>query len=86
MAIVVGVFVVLLVTVRIVSIASIAATVMYPVMAVVFKEPLAYIIGACIMSTVVLWAHRGNFRRIYKGQEPRVKFPWNKRTAEPTTS
>jgi acyl phosphate:glycerol-3-phosphate acyltransferase len=78
MAIVVGIFVFLLLTVRIVSIASIAATIMYPVMAVVFWQPLAYILGACVMATVVLWAHRGNFRRLWKRQEPRVKFPWNK--------
>lgn len=78
MAIVVGVFVVLLLTVRIVSLASIVATVMYPVMAVVFQQPLAYIVGACVMAAVVLWAHRGNARRLWKRQEPRVSFPWNR--------
>ena len=80
MAIVVGLFLVLLLlTVRIVSIASIVCTIMFPVMAVVFQQPLAYIVGACVMAAVVLWAHRGNFRRLWKRQEPRVKFPWNKR-------
>lgn len=83
MAIVVGVFVVLLVTVRVVSLSSIVATVMYPVMAVVFQRPLAFIAGACVMAAVVLWAHRGNFRRLWKRQEPRVKFPWNGRRGEP---
>jgi acyl phosphate:glycerol-3-phosphate acyltransferase len=78
MAIVVGVFVVLLLTVRVVSVSSIVATIMYPVMAAVFQRPLAYIIGACIMSAVVLYAHRGNARRIWRRQEPRVRFPWNK--------
>jgi glycerol-3-phosphate acyltransferase PlsY len=78
MAIVVGIFVFLLLVVRIVSIASIAATIMYPVMAVVFQQPLAYIVGACVMAAVVLWAHRGNFRRLWKRQEPRVKFAWNR--------
>ena len=78
MAIVVGIFVFLLLVVRIVSIASIVATVMYPVMAAVFQRPLAYIVGACVMAVVVLWAHRGNFRRLWRRQEPRVKFPWNK--------
>ena len=78
MAIVVGIFVFLLLVVRIVSIASIAATIMYPVMAAVFQRPLAYIVGACVMAAVVLWAHRGNFRRLWNRQEPRVKFFWNK--------
>jgi acyl phosphate:glycerol-3-phosphate acyltransferase len=86
MAIVVGVFVVLLLTVRIVSVSSIVATIMYPVMAAVFQRPLAYIIGACIMSAVVLYAHRGNARRIWRRQEPRVKFPWNKPKRETPAS
>ena len=79
MAIVVGIFVLLLFTTRIVSIASIVGTIMFPVMAVVFHQPLAYIVGACVMAAVVLWAHRGNFRRLWTRQEPRVRFPWNKR-------
>ncbi len=79
MAIVVVVFVVLVFTVRIVSVASIVATILYPTMAVVFWKPLPYIIGACVIAAVVLWAHRRNFRRLWKRQEPRVKFPWNRR-------
>jgi acyl phosphate:glycerol-3-phosphate acyltransferase len=80
MAIVVVLFVALLLTTRIVSIASIACTVMFPVMAFVFDQPLAYVVGACIMAAVVLWAHRMNFRRLWKRQEPRVTFPWNRST------
>jgi glycerol-3-phosphate acyltransferase PlsY len=77
MAIVVVLFVLLLLTTRIVSVASIVCTIMFPVMAVVFHQPLAYIVGACVMAVVVLWAHRGNFRRLLAHQEPRVNFPWN---------
>jgi glycerol-3-phosphate acyltransferase PlsY len=82
MAIVVVIFVVLLLTTRIVSIASIVCTVMFPVMAAAFRQPLAYIAGACVMAAVVLWAHRGNLRRLWRRQEPRVVFPWNKRTVD----
>ena len=78
MAIVVVVFIVLVFTVRVVSVASIVATILYPVSAVVFWKPLPYIIGAFVIASVVLWAHRKNFRRLWKRQEPRVKFPWNK--------
>ncbi len=84
MAIVVVVFVVLVFTVRIVSVASIVATILYPTAAVVFWRPLPYIIGACVIAAVVLWAHRKNFRRLWKRQEPRVKFPWNKPKGEPS--
>jgi glycerol-3-phosphate acyltransferase PlsY len=82
MAIVVVLFVLLLVTTRIVSIASIVCTIMFPVMAAVFHQPLAYIVGACVMAAVVLWAHRGNFRRLWRHQEPRIYFPWNKRPGD----
>lgn len=78
-AVLVGLFLLLLLTTRIVSIASIACTVMLPVLAIVFGEPLAYIIVSCLMSAVVLWAHRGNLRRLWRREEPRVTFPWNKR-------
>ena len=78
-AVLVGLFLLLLLTTRIVSIASIACTVMLPVMAIVFNEPLAYIVVSCLMSAVVLWAHRGNLRRLWRREEPRVTFPWNKR-------
>jgi glycerol-3-phosphate acyltransferase PlsY len=81
-AVLVGLFLLLLLTTRIVSIASIACTVMLPVMAVVFDEPLAYIIVSCLMSAVVLWAHRGNLRRLWRREEPRVTFPWNKRAED----
>lgn len=81
-AVLVGLFLLLLLTTRIVSIASIACTVMLPVMAIVFNEPLAYIIVSCLMSAVVLWAHRGNLRRLWRREEPRVTFPWNKRAED----
>ena len=85
MAIVFVAFVLVLLTVRIVSVASLVATVLYPVMAVVFRQPLAYIVGACVMAAVVLWAHRKNLRRLWKREEPRVRFPWNKRKDDVTT-
>jgi glycerol-3-phosphate acyltransferase PlsY len=78
-AVLVGLFLLLLLTTRIVSIASISCTVMLPVLAVVFHEPVAYIVVSCLMSAVVLWAHRGNFRRLWRREEPRVRFPWNRR-------
>lgn len=79
MALLIGLYLVLLFTTRIVSIASIACTVMLPVTAVLFDQPVPYIVGSCVMSAVVLWAHRTNLRRLWRRQEPRVVFPWNKR-------
>ncbi len=78
MATLIGLYLVLLFTTRIVSVASIVCTIMLPVTAALFHQPLPYILGSCVMSAVVLWAHRGNFRRLWRRQEPRVTFPWNR--------
>lgn len=78
MCILIVIYVLLLVTTRIVSVASITCTVLFPVVAVVFKEPLPYVVAACLMAALVLWAHRGNMQRLWRHTEPRVRFPWNK--------
>ena len=80
MGILVLVYLVVLFSTRIVSVASITCTVLLPVMAVVFGQPLPYIVVSCLMSAVVLWAHRANFKRLWRRQEPRVTFPWNRRS------
>lgn len=79
MAFVVALFVILVFTVRIVSVASITCTILFPVSAVVLDQPLPYLIVCCLMSLVVLWAHRANFVRLWRKQEKRVLFPWNKK-------
>ncbi len=79
MAILIAVYLVLLFSTRIVSIASITCTVLLPIFAVAFNRPLPYILVFCLMSSVVLWAHRGNFVRLWRRGEPRVCFPWNER-------
>ena len=85
MAFVVALFIILVFTVRIVSVASITCAVIFPVTAVVRHQPLPYLIVCCLMSAVVLWAHRGNFLRLWRHQEKRVVFPWNKK-AQPAVA
>lgn len=87
MACLVGLFLVVLLTTRIVSIASLTCTAGLPIMAGLlyrygsgpWETPLPYLIACCLMSGVVLWAHRGNMKRLLHGTERRVIFPWNKR-------
>lgn len=89
MACLMGLFLLILVTTRIVSIASITATVALPVMAGLlyrygtghwaWATPLPYVIACCLMAAVVLWAHRTNIKRVIAGTERKVVFPWNKR-------
>ncbi len=73
-----GIFAVVLVSTRIVSIASLTCTVLLPIMAVLFDQPPPYIVVSFLMAAVVLWAHRGNMVRLWRHQERRVVFPWNK--------
>jgi glycerol-3-phosphate acyltransferase PlsY len=88
MAFLVVLFVVVLLATRTVSIASITCTIALPVVAGLLYEfttglwrpPLAFVVACCLMSSLVLWAHRGNMQRLLQGREHRVSFPWNKRT------
>lgn len=73
------VFIVLVLTTRIVSVASITCTILLPILAFVFDQPLPYIVVSCLMAAVVLWAHRRNIVRLLKGQESRFVFPWAKK-------
>ena len=63
-----------------VSIASITCTILLPIMAILFHQPLPYIVVTFLMSAVVLWRHRSNFRRLLRREEPRVKFPWSRKS------
>jgi glycerol-3-phosphate acyltransferase PlsY len=86
MAALVGLYLALVFGTRLVSVASITCTILLPVMAVVFHQPLPYIVVCCLISIVVLWAHRGNFARLWRREERRVVFPWNKRRSQPPDS
>jgi glycerol-3-phosphate acyltransferase PlsY len=86
MAALVGLYLALVFGTRLVSVASITCTILLPVMAVVFRQPLPYIVVCCLISIVVLWAHRGNFARLWRREERRVVFPWNKRRSQPPDS
>jgi glycerol-3-phosphate acyltransferase PlsY len=77
MAILVAVYLLLLFGTRVVSIASITCTILLPIFAVIFHQPLPYVVVFCLMASVVLWAHRGNFVRLWRRNESRVCFPWN---------
>jgi glycerol-3-phosphate acyltransferase PlsY len=86
MAILVLIYLVLLFSTRIVSVASITCTILLPIFAVIFHQPLPYIVVFCVISLLVLWGHRGNFIRLWQRKEPRVTFPWNHKRRPPTSS
>lgn len=70
------VWVVLLVTTRYVSVASLIAAFLVPVLTIGFGEPLPYKIAAVVVAALVWWAHRGNIARLLAGDENRATMPW----------
>ncbi len=75
--IVLVVWILLVLTTRFVSLASLAASFLVPVLVIAFGHPLPYEIAAVLVSIIVWWAHRGNIARLVHGTESRVKLPWS---------
>jgi glycerol-3-phosphate acyltransferase PlsY len=83
-AVLIVVYLVILFSTRIVSVASIICTALLPVLAFVFHEPLPYLVVSCILAVVVLWAHRTNMVRLWAHTEPRIALSKSLRRREDT--
>jgi glycerol-3-phosphate acyltransferase PlsY len=70
---------VLVFTVRIVSLASLVATASLPILLIVSDSPLPYVIAALLAAAIVFYAHRGNIKRLLHGEEHRFAPPWRSR-------
>ena len=57
-----------------VSLASIAAAVVFPILMVAFFEPFPLIIMSIVLCVFIVFRHRTNIKRLVKGQENRVLF------------
>lgn len=62
-----------------VSLASIVASVVFPVITLVYPQPFAVIIMAVVLCVFVVLRHRSNITRLLERKESQVKFPWHKR-------
>jgi len=58
-----------------VSLASIIAAVVFPVLMVSFFEPFPLIILSIVLCIFIVFRHSSNIKRLAKGQENRVVFP-----------
>jgi acyl phosphate:glycerol-3-phosphate acyltransferase len=67
--------------VRIVSLASLAAATSLPILVMLRDNPRAYGIAALLAAMIVVYAHRGNIRRLVRGEEHRFDPPWRSRRA-----
>ncbi|HUK77490.1 MAG TPA: glycerol-3-phosphate 1-O-acyltransferase PlsY [Thermoleophilia bacterium] len=73
-----AIFLILLLTTRMVSVASMAAALTFAVCTIVFDKPIWYEILAVFAALVVIFAHRSNIRRIALRCENKVTFPWER--------
>lgn len=81
-AVAVGVFAILAVTTRIISIASIAATSAFAVTQLTLLgrtaadlHQLPLTLFSVLMPTLIIWRHRSNIMRMWRGQENRIAEP-----------
>lgn len=63
---------------RTVSAASLLAVTALSVAVIITGQPTPYIVFTIAVAAVIFYAHRSNLRRLLKGEENRVSFPWNK--------
>jgi len=76
LVVLVAVFAIVLALTSTVSIASLAATVLFPVLTITTHQPLAYVVFSLLGSAVVIYGHRANIRRLVRHEEPRARMPW----------
>ncbi len=63
-----------------VSLASITAAILFPILTVAFFEPLPLILMSIVLCVFIVFRHRSNIKRLMQGQENRVSFPFRKRS------
>ncbi len=62
-----------------VSLASMIAAILFPILMVAHLEPLPLILMSIVLCVFIIFRHRSNIKRLAKGQESRVSFPFRKR-------
>lgn len=60
----------------IVSVSSLVAAVLLPVLMLVFNAPTSVVILSAVFCLFVVFRHQPNIHRILIGQEPKVRMPW----------
>lgn len=67
-------FFVLVALTKYISLGSVCSAVILPVLLMLFKSPLEYILFGLIMSLIVIWRHKENIKRLIKGTENKINF------------
>jgi len=64
---------------RIVSLASIIASFFLPLFVYFYTKSLTFTSFGIIIFLLIIYSHRENIKRLVKGRENRIKFPWEKK-------
>ena len=62
-----------------VSLASITAAIVFPILMVIFLEPFPLVLLSIVLCVFIVFRHRSNIKRRAKGQENRVNFPFRRK-------
>lgn len=57
---------------RYVSLGSVLAAALFPLICLILREPISYTIMSFFLAAVVLFRHRSNIKRLISGQEARI--------------
>ncbi len=60
-------------TSKYVSLGSIIALAISPVLMYLFKQPVAYIVYCAVGALYIIWLHRSNIQRLIRGEENKVR-------------
>lgn len=74
-----GVFIIVVLISKRVSLGSIISAITFPFLAVVFGNELYFIIITVLLALLVIYTHRGNVERILKGEEPKFSIAKDKK-------
>ena len=69
-----GLFILIVAVTRYVSLGSIGGMVLAPVLSVVFRHDLFFVICMCVLSILTIFMHRGNIQRLIQGKENKLSF------------
>lgn len=67
-------FFVLVALTKYISLGSVCSAVILPVLLMLFKSPLEYVLFGLIMSLIVIYRHKENIKRLLQGTENKMKF------------
>ena len=74
LAICLGIVIVVCLTIRYMSLGSILAALMAPILLYIFDAPLCYVCGIAVAATYVIYKHVPNIKRLLNGTENKLTF------------